>query len=259
MAPQDLAADSLADKLKDRLMQSIAVQIREIGYVPDDLKRYVGGVDLDTAAWGAVETADFTDNARISPYVDKDALARAVNTHYDSLFYNQAGIIGQAAGQTEFRNLGYWDGATNQHEASVRLQDELLAMIPEKTGRILDAACGMGASTARLLEHYAPENVWAINISEKQIESTRSNAPGANAQVMNAVDLAFEDDFFDAIECIEAAFHFETRRRFLEEARRVLKPGGTVVLSDVLMTSAARLEQYDVFPSAGNHIATIED
>lgn len=96
----------------------------------------------------------------------------------------------------------------------------------------------MGASTRLLIEFYPAQDIWAINISQQQIDSTLKNAPGCNALVMDAVDLAFDDGFFDNLICVEAALHFETRRKFLEEALRVLKPGGHLVMSDMLFASA---------------------
>jgi MPBQ/MSBQ methyltransferase len=239
----------LKDQLKQRLCESISAHIDLIGYVPADIAKLVKDFTFDTGTLGKSEAPPPRDDD------DKDSLANRVNAYYDHAFYNRAGIMGEVIGESDYRNIGYWnESTTTQNEASERLQDALLDFIPEKTGRILDVACGMGASTRRLLNHYAPESVWAINISAKQIESTKKNAPGCHAMVMNAVDLAFDDGFFDNILCIEAAFHFETRRKFLENARRVLKPGGRLVLSDVLFTSKDRLAQYPVFPSPENHL-----
>ncbi len=163
-------------------------------------------------------------------------------------------------GEEGFRNIGYWPpGTLDQNQASEQLQDYLLNYIPEKKGRILDVACGLGATTRRLLKHYPAENVWAINISEKQIESTRTLAPGCHALVMNAVEMTFEDAFFDSIICIEAAFHFETRRKFLEDAQRILKPGGRLVLSDTLFSAAARHTQFpQLLPSPENHLESVD-
>jgi cyclopropane fatty-acyl-phospholipid synthase-like methyltransferase len=242
----------LKEKLKERLFGSISAQIDAIGYVPRDIERLAGAVHFARDAMGEMPPVAPPAGGELSA---PDRLARYINGHYDQVFYSGGGLIASLFSETDFRNIGYWDDSTADLEhAGRRLQDKLLASIPAKTGRILDVACGMGASTRRLLDHYPANDVWAINISERQIESTRANAPGCHAMVMNAVDLRFEDGFFDAILCIEAAFHFETRRRFLEEAHRVLKPGGRLVLSDVLFTSAERLEQYPVFPSRANHL-----
>ncbi|MEM7395040.1 MAG: methyltransferase domain-containing protein, partial [Verrucomicrobiota bacterium] len=150
------------------------------------------------------------------------------------------------------------DTTTSFNESCERLQNRLLDWIPEKSGRILDVGCGPGASTRHLFNHYKPNDVWAINISEKQIEETKRNAPGCHAQVMNAVDLQFEDDFFDAVHSIEAAFHFETRRRFFDETLRVLKPDGMLVLSDVLFSCEERFNHHPHLPSPENHIETVE-
>lgn len=250
----DAKAPDLTEQLKQRLFASISAQIDAIGYVPQDIADMVGDFSFDEAALGRSDSASSADTP------DRDGLAHRINDFYDSVFYGQGRMLDLLSHETDYKNLGYWNDETETlQQASERLQDRLLDFIPEKTGRILDVACGMGASTRRLLAHYPADSVWAINISERQIQSTRENAPGCHADVMNAVEMTFEDGFFDNIMCIEAAFHFDTRRKFLEDAHRILKEGGRLVMSDVLFTSADRLEQYAVFPGPENHLATVDD
>jgi ubiquinone/menaquinone biosynthesis C-methylase UbiE len=50
---------------------------------------------------------------------------------------------------------------------------------------------------------------------------------------MNATTLEFDDESFDNIICVEASHHFDTREKFLKEARRVLVDGGHLVMSDI--------------------------
>jgi ubiquinone/menaquinone biosynthesis C-methylase UbiE len=52
---------------------------------------------------------------------------------------------------------------------------------------------------------------------------------------MDANALAFSDESFEAVICVEAAFHFDTRETFLRECLRILKKGGTLALTDILL------------------------
>lgn len=143
-----------------------------------------------------------------------------------------------------FSNFGYWEeGTLTAKEASTNLVDHLLAYIPEKSGTVLDVACGQGGTTRRLMDFYAPSEITAINIQKSQLVAASRNAPGCNFILMDASELQFPSDSFDNILCVEAACHFNTRERFLERAYEVLKPGGRLLMTDL------QYRRYDHLPS----------
>lgn len=170
--------------------------------------------------------------------VKSEASVPPTNAMYDELMFRPLYL--DFYEQSEFANFGYWDAdTTGPRQACENLVRTLLDRMAEKSGTILDVACGKGETTRCLLEHYAPRQITAINISERQLEAGRALVPGADFRCMDATQLDFADASFDNILCVEAAFHFDTRQEFLAEALRVLKPGGTLALSDILMTLEA--------------------
>jgi SAM-dependent methyltransferase len=172
----------------------------------------------------------------------KEAAAEFINKFYDDRMYHPMFV--EFYGDSDYANYGYWDDDTpNPAAASENLVEKLLALAPDRIGTILDVACGKGGTTTCLLKHFRPQQVTAINISQKQLATARQRNPGVDFRLMNAVELDFPDASFDTMICVEAAFHFYTRERFFQEAYRVLKPGGYLVLSDALMTLAAERER----------------
>jgi len=159
-------------------------------------------------------------------------IRHAVNAGYDSYFWNP---IHNEYYQSDYSNYGFWERDTkSQRDASENLVKKLLSSVTNCKGKILDVACGKGEST-RYLERLFPRgSVYAINISDPQIRRTRENAPHSGLCLMDASRLGFPDASFDYVLSVEAAFHFMTRRDFLEEVFRVLKPGGRLMLSDCL-------------------------
>ena len=184
-----------------------------------------------------VASKDFREPPEASQLVltpRDQAMVAGINRWYDRRMFEPR------MRNTEFANYGYWERHTRTcQEACESLMEKLLAFIPEKKGAILDVACGKGGTTRYLLKYYRPEDVTGINISQKQLQRCIAIAPGCNFVLMSATELDFDDNSFDNILCVESVFHFNTRETFLQEALRVLKPGGRLVLSDILLRRLA--------------------
>jgi ubiquinone/menaquinone biosynthesis C-methylase UbiE len=189
----------------------------------------------------------------------------SLKQRYDTLMYES--VFLDFFENSDFANFGYWDShTTNAKQASENLVEKLLDFIPEKKGKILDVACGKGETSRYLTKDYNPEEITGINISDKQLSSCKLNVPGATFLLMDAVNLEFEEASFESIICVEAAFHFNTREQFLKEAYRVLKPGGWLVLSDILKThkteqSRMSREEFEIEKSlmAQNYVTNLNE
>ncbi len=97
--------------------------------------------------------------------------------------------------------------------------------------RVLDSGCANG----RLIEVLRDKKVdyFGVDISERLIEIAREKYPQAKFQVADALSLPFSDNYFDKIYSISVLHNIpstEFQIRYLKEARRVLKPGGLLVL-----------------------------
>lgn len=102
---------------------------------------------------------------------------------------------------------------------------------------VLDVGCGFGGTLSCLLERQPSLRGVGINIDARQLR----RAAGLCAQLGpdrvafaqgDGCRLPIADASVDAVLAVECIFHFASRRRFLLEAKRVLRPGGYVAISD---------------------------
>jgi SAM-dependent methyltransferase len=104
--------------------------------------------------------------------------------------------------------------------------------VPPDAGSLLDVGCNVGAFLGFCREVYPGLRLAGVEVSAEAIEAARREVPEADLHRAGAQTLPFADESFDCVTCIEVLEHIpETdRRAALAEMRRVLRPGGRLVL-----------------------------
>lgn len=136
------------------------------------------------------------------------------------------------SGPLNFLNL-----AVNLPKAEIRLAQRSAALLKLQPGdAVLDVACGRGKSSYMIAQAYPGCTVTGVDLLPQNIQVAQTlfgNAPGVSYREGNSMELDLPDESFDRVHCLEAAFHFPDRARFLREAFRVLRPGGSAVVVDI--------------------------
>lgn len=119
--------------------------------------------------------------------------------------------------------------------ASVILRDAISNLHPDS--KILDAGCGYGLYSLSL-ESIGFRNIDAVDVDEGRIATLHKmfdEKPGLsghiNLHVGSLTKLPFADNSYDAIICSEVIEHIADHDSAVSELGRVLKPGGTLLLS----------------------------
>ncbi len=96
--------------------------------------------------------------------------------------------------------------------------------------RVLDLGCGDGAVSAKLAELTRAAVVCA-DISELAVQCCRDRGLEAHRVELGRLPLPFASDSFDLVFMAEVIEHLASPDRALEEVRRILQPGGHLILS----------------------------
>lgn len=138
-------------------------------------------------------------------------------------------------------NLGYWKVARTYPDACVAMVELLGTRAGlRSTDNVLDVGVGFAEQDFVLLDRFNVSHITGIDITPVHIDKASERIAECgledriDVRLGSATEMAFPDDSFDKVLALECAFHFDTRDEFMREAFRVLKPGGTFALADLL-------------------------
>ncbi|MFF2376870.1 SAM-dependent methyltransferase [Streptomyces xiamenensis] len=172
---------------------------------------------------------------------------QAVGEFYDA---NNRAITEIYGGSMHY---GYWLGPDDTSDfatAGERLTDLLIGRLGAGPGsEVLDLGCGTGGPGVRLARATGAR-VTGVSISagDVALAGARAAAEGVAGQVRfelaDAMELPYGDASFDAVLAFESIVHLPDRGRALREIARVLRPGGRLVLTDLVERGAPKEDEH---------------
>ncbi|MEZ0340944.1 phthiotriol/phenolphthiotriol dimycocerosates methyltransferase [Mycobacterium sp. pV006] len=100
---------------------------------------------------------------------------------------------------------------------------------------VLECSSGHGGGASYITRYLKPASYTGLDFNPDAVKfcSKRHQLPNLKFVHGNAEDLPFPDNSFDAVVNIEASHAYPSLETFLSEVRRVLRPGGRFLQSDV--------------------------
>ena len=127
---------------------------------------------------------------------------------------------------------------------------KVLELFDRAGGRVLDVGCGPGVLVAALLDREC--EVWGVDPSDNMLAIARDRF-GADPRVHllqgQATHLQFADGVFDAVLCLGVMDSIPDGACAIAEMTRVLKPGGTLIVTVAnLVSPYAWWKNYVYYP-----------
>ncbi len=122
---------------------------------------------------------------------------------------------------------------------TVRRAGDRIADLLGPGSTVLDLGSGYGGSSRALADRFGCRVV-ALDLSEdhnrrhRAVNARRGLDHLIEVETGSLGDLRYDSDRFDAVWSLEVLCHVTDRERALREAVRVLRPGGTLIFSDIM-------------------------
>jgi len=182
--------------------------------------------------------------------MDEPRYSRAVKTARDYYDSEDADNFYARVWGGEDIHVGLYDHPQEQIDAASRRSNRVMAeQTPGLTAetRVIDLGSGYGGALRYLARHYGCAGV-GLNLSVR--ENARARRLNAEQGLAGRIEIVtgnfeavpYDDASFDVVRSQEAFLHSGDRRRVMEEAVRLLRPGGTLIFTDPMQADEAASE-----------------
>ena len=136
-------------------------------------------------------------------------------------------------------HYGYWDFKVSSFPESLQRMNEMMMETVQinSNDHVLDSGCGIGG-TSIFIAQRTNCKVFGISLSKRQIEKAQQLAKLkavdtlCTFEVQDFCSTSFPNAHFDVVLACESVCHAYNKKQFIEEAFRVLKPGGRLIIVD---------------------------
>jgi ubiquinone/menaquinone biosynthesis C-methylase UbiE len=149
--------------------------------------------------------------------------------------------------------INYWDRVAHEKRFSHPLRLEWLAPYLDSRARVIDFGCGYGRTLAELSQA-GFANITGLDFSEQMLARCRAEVPGVKLVQNDGHTLPLKTNSIDMIllfAVLTCVPYGDAQRALIGESQRVLRSGGLIYLSDLLLNTDQRnLERYEMHARA---------
>ena len=147
-------------------------------------------------------------------------------------------------------HYGFWEKNTRTLKEALLNENRFLmeAVGITEGAKVLDAGCGIGGSAIWLAKN-KKVHVVGITLSERQLEKAKKLAMENGVSdktefyLNDFVNTGFPEHSFDVVWAEESSCYAENKKVFLQEAYRILRRGGKVIVADGFLYREPQSEQ----------------
>ncbi len=160
-----------------------------------------------------------------------------VNTYYEHTRFDYRTMWSRRSRAVHF---GYYDEHADKHAAALHNLNRVLADLAgvQAGERVLDAGCGWGSASIWLAQHRQAIatgiSIVAGQIADCQAFVSKHKLKNVDFLQADFCKMPFPDASFDVVWACESVCHAERKKEFYNEAFRVLKPGGRLVMAEYI-------------------------